>query len=160
MSTQPNVIDHGPLKFLRSHKDNKWNLLKNGVIALTGATFLAASVWIWIEPIAAGDVVMVLIKIALSFGLLSLGFVVINLLDMHEVTPMIQLDPMHRRLSVTEMGKRGEPLHTTHYLLDELKEVTISDNLMTARDSFGRQVVVVPVNDPVAEQAIREALAA
>jgi hypothetical protein len=73
---------------------------------------------------------------------------------------MIQLDPMRRRLSVTEMGKHGEALHTTHYMLDELAEITLNDNLLTARDFTGRQVVTVPVNDPEAVKAIRMALAA
>ncbi len=140
MSTQPNVISNGPMNFLKAQKDNKWNLLKNGVLALAGATFLAASVWVWVEPVAKSDVAMLLIKMALSFGLLCLGFIVMNLLDIHENVPMIQLDPMRRRLSVTEMGKHGEALHT--------------------RDFTGRQVVTVPVNDPEAVKAIRMALAA
>ena len=159
MSFQSNVVSSGPLKFLKAQKGNKWNLFKSGVIALVGTGFLAAAVWVWVEPVAAGDMAMLLIKMTLSFVLLSLGFVVINMLDVQENIPVIQLDPMRRRLSVTEFGKRGEPMHTTHYLLDELSEITMCDNLLTARDMTGRQVAVVPVNDPVAEQAIREALA-
>jgi hypothetical protein len=160
MSAQSNVISNGPWKFLKAYKGNKWNLLKNSVITLIGAAFLAASVWVWVEPVAAGDVAMLLIKMALSFGLLSLGFVVINMLDAHENIPVIELDPMRRRLSVTEFGNRGKPKHTTHYLLDELSEITMCDNLLTARDMTGRQVAVVPVHDPVAEKAIRKALSA
>ncbi len=158
MSAQSNVVPNGPWKFLKAYKGNKWNLLKNSVVTLIGAVFLAASVWVWVEPVAAGDVAMLLIKMALSFGLLSLGFVVINMLDSHENIPVIQLDPMRRRLSVTEVSKRGEPVHTTHYLLDELSEITMRDNLLTARDMTGRHIAVVPVYDAVAEKAIREAL--
>jgi len=159
MSTQQDVISNGSMKFLKAQKSNKWNLFKNGVVALAGVTFLASAVWVWIEPIMAGDVVMILIKITLSFGLLSLGFVAINLLDSPEISPQIEFNPVQRRLSVTELGKRGEPLHTTHYLLDELSEITLSDNLLTARDMTGRQIAVVPVNDPVVEKTIRKALA-
>lgn len=158
MTDLPNVMTNGPLKFLKAHNGNKWNLFKSGVITMAGATFLAASVWVWVEPVAAGDVAMILIKITLSFVLLSLGFVAINLLDDRENIPMIQLDPIRRRLSVTEVDKRGEPMHTTHYLLDELSEITMCDNLLTARDMTGRQIAAVPVNDPAAVKAIRQAL--
>jgi len=158
MSFQSNVISDGPLKFLKAHKGNKWKLFKNGVITLVGTIFLAAAVWVWVEPVAAGDVAMLLIKMTLSFVLLSLGFVVINMLDARENIPVIQLDPIRRRLSVTELGKHGEPLHTTHYLLDELSEIMMCDNLLTARDMTGRQVAIVAVHDPVVEKAIREAL--
>ncbi len=132
--------------------------LRNLAARVLGVTTLLSAIGVWLIPVMPGDAVMQLVKLALSMSLLMGGITAVMALR-SVAGPEIQIDPKKRCLNVIERGAGGRVRHETSYRLDSLSELVLRDNLLTARDAFGRPVLALPVNDARAEAAIRAVLA-
>lgn len=134
------------------------NPVKRALLAGLGVATLLAALGVWVVPVDAGDTAMQLVKLVFSISMLVMGMLFVSALDNHQPEPEIHLDPAARKLRIVEVDKRGVARVAGDYSLDDLSDITLRDQHLTARDANGEQIVSVPVRNAAAERAIREAL--
>ncbi|MCZ4352969.1 hypothetical protein O4H61_10635 [Roseovarius aestuarii] len=134
------------------------NPLVTLVLKAVGVGCIAAAVGMWLIPVVPGDALMQLAKLLLS-ACMAAGGVMVFAGFRREAGPEVRIDTRQRRINVIEHDKRGNVLSNIDHDIDQLSEIVLRDNLLTARDQNGRQVIALPVTDPAIENALMAMLA-
>jgi hypothetical protein len=119
-----------------------------------GTALLLAALGIWAVP--AGDAAMQLIKLFVSLVMLGLGLGMMSSLDTEETLSEVHVDPVNRQLRVISTDDCGGRRLKEVYGLDNLSNVSLEGDTLTAFDAAGEQVLSIPVSDAETEQALRE----
>jgi len=123
-----------------------------------GSVLLLSAAGIWLVSTGANDAAMMLIKLVFSLSLFCAGAMCFSTLDPDDIAPEVQIDTERRQLRVIETGPDGRTRRVAVHALDDLAELSLRDQVLTARDFSGRQIVALPVNDRATERALRHAL--
>lgn len=132
-------------------------------IARMGARFfgvglIAAAFGLWVFPSNGADPAMMLIKLLFSIALFGAGMLGLYAARCPDRRPEVQIDPRARELRVLTPDHRGS--HEVEILrFDDLQELSLRDELLSARDMAGRLVVSIEVSRGGDERALRTALA-
>jgi len=134
------------------------HLIKVVVWRFLSVVSLLAAIGVWIVPSAPQDTLMPLIKLVFSVGFAGGALYFITAMP-QETTPEITIDPRNRRISMCEYDAKGTRRKEIVHDFDMLSDVVLRDGWLTAQDVDGRRVLSLPVRDPSAVAALREAFA-
>ncbi len=123
-----------------------------------GAVLVVSALGLWLVPVSEGDAGMQLIKLLISLVLLGLGAMFISSVDDRGVAPEIQIDTQARELRMLRAGMSGQMTVVTRHNFDSLTEVTLKDQLLTARRGAGETLFSIPVTNKHTEKALGAAL--
>lgn len=129
-----------------------WRALR----VICGTAILTAAFGLWLVPSEAADPAMMLIKLAMSLGMVWAGTLCLTAGGSEDDRPQIEIDTRARRLHVRKA--QAAPQQAAVYDLDELAELSLRDRVLTARDRDGRQIVSLALQDARTERTLREAL--
>jgi len=131
---------------------NEASVVNRSGRVLLGSALLISVVGLWVIPVEDGDSAMRLIKLLISVVLGALGAMFIGSASDNDALPEIQIDPGRGELRVVRNGE------VKAHRLDELTDVVLKDDLMTARSSTGELVLSLPISDHNTKRALRAAL--
>ena len=133
-------------------------LLRLG-LRLTGAGLLIAALGLWAVPSHDADPAMMLIKLLFAVGLFWAGTLALHAARRPDTRPEVIIDRAAREMRVFTPSVDAVPQVAVHRL-DDLRELSLRDGLLSARDSSGRLVVSFAVTGGKRnERALRKALA-
>jgi hypothetical protein len=146
-----------------SSKALRQSLQQAGTVNRSGRVFLGSvlaisALGLWLVPVADGDTGMRLIKILVSLVLLGLGAMFISSIDEAEALPEIQIDTQNRELRIMQLDKSCKQTLVARHKLDDLTEVSLKDQVLTAKSKTGETVISLPVRDAQTENALRSVL--
>ena len=163
MSALPEtVMPEGPLRPQARHdpfEDEDVAPLVHALLRGLGVAAVMAALGVWAVPLGAGDPAAQLGRLLVSVGLLLTGAVIFSNLR-SQSGPEVRIDQHARRLTILERGHGGGIRLEICHEIDALSEIVLRDGLLTARDGRGRPLLALPVENPEAEVAIRDLLAA
>ena len=155
------VMPSGPIAYqsvtdVGQAADTEHSIADLLILCLSWAAIISAF-GIWLFQSSPDDASMQLIKLAASVVLCAGG--IYGLVHGRaDEGPEIHLNPQSRQLIVIERGKDGQIRSEVSHDLDSLAEIVLQDRLLTARDAYGRALLMVPVKDAEAERSIRNML--
>ncbi|SLN14154.1 hypothetical protein ROG8370_00329 [Roseovarius gaetbuli] len=158
----PRDFKHAPHSFhdstTTSEDKAKKTDLRRAAKGFLGSVLLLSAAGVWLVSAGANDAAMMLIKLVFSVSLFCVGAMCFSTLDPEDIAPEVQIDTKRRQLRVIETGIDGRTRRVAVHELDDLAELSLRDQVLTARDFSGRQIVALPVNDRATERALRRAL--
>ena len=131
--------------------------VRRNAMRIAGITALIAAAGLWLIPVVPGDGAMQLTKLALSMALAAGGAFLLPA-RASDAGPEVQIDTVARCLTIIEKDTQGRTLSETAYSVDTLGDLVMRDGLLTARDASGQPLIVLPVEDPSVEAALRSML--
>ena len=128
-------------------------------VVLRGLGFSAvlAAMGLWLIPVVPGDAMMQLVKVSLS-GLLVLVASRCWAALREPIGPTVTINPKTRTLTIIDFDIRGRVRMEASHSIDSLSEVILRDDLLTARDAYGRSLVTLPVSDSATKSALMKVL--
>jgi hypothetical protein len=118
-----------------------------------GVGCISAAAGMWLIPVASGDAVMQLTKLMMS-ACMAVGGVMMFSGSRRASGPEVRIDTRARRIIVIERDASGRIQSELTHDVDLLGEIVLRDNLLTARDAQGQQMIALPVRDPSVEKAL------
>ncbi len=132
--------------------------LRRAAKGFLGSVLILSSAGVWLVSTGGTDAAMMLIKLLFSLSLFCVGAMCFSTLDADDLAPEVQIDTKRRQLRVIETGLDGRTRRVAVHALDDLAELSLRDQVLTARDFTGRQIVALPITDRATERALRRAL--
>ena len=129
------------------------NTLRRGAMRCAAVGSLMAAAGLWLVPAVPGDALIQLFKLALS-ALLAMGGIAILMRTRRPDGPEVHVDTRDRRLTIIERDAKGIVRSERCHPIDELKEIVLRDNMLTARDAQGSALFTLPVTDPAIQAAL------
>ncbi|MBU2998330.1 hypothetical protein KO491_00670 [Roseovarius nubinhibens] len=121
-----------------------------------GVALIIAAAGVWLVPVAPGDGLMQMTKMLFSLAFVGLGLLGLTW-QVDAGLPDITIDPERREIRMTEFDAKGRVRSELSHRFDDLSDVVLRDDWLTARDGHGRLLVSLPVRDPRAVKALRAA---
>ena len=121
-----------------------------------GAALVFAAAGIWLLSVAPGDTIMQMGKLFISLTFLGAGLFGLTWQG-DAGLPDITIDPQKREIRKVEFDKTGQVRSEVVHSFDELSDVVLRDDWLTARDHNGRLLVSLPVRDHRVAFALRRA---
>ncbi|WP_324753634.1 hypothetical protein [Roseovarius sp. Pro17] len=156
-------MPEGPLRYQRKAPLQHVEISETGALRHTflrccGYASLMAAAGMWLVPVADGDTLMQLCKLALSATLAIGGVVVLSGLRSND-GPEVHIDTQTRLLTIVEKDAHGHVRSAVSHRIDALGEIILRDGLLTARCDAGQPLIALPVRDPAVEAALIAMLA-
>ncbi|HEY9040043.1 MAG TPA: hypothetical protein VIN05_13995 [Roseovarius sp.] len=129
------------------------NTLRRGALRCAAVGSLMAAAGLWLLPVVPGDALMQLFKLALS-ALLAMGGIAILVRTRRPDGPEVHVDTQARRLMIVERDAKGTVRSERCHPIDELQEIVLRDDMLTARDAQGGALLALPVTDPAIQAAL------
>ena len=130
--------------------------LRRAITTAGGAACVMAAMGLWAIP--SEDAAMQLMKLPVSAALFFGGLILFRGLREAEDQPEVQIDTARRQLRVFEYDRHGRAVLSACHDIDDLQDLSLSGQTLSARDANGNLVVSMPVPSRAAESRLRKLL--
>lgn len=127
--------------------------LRRAALRFAAVGSLAAAAGLWLVPAVPGDALMQVSKLALS-ALLAMGGIAVLTRTRRPGGPEVQIDTRDRRLTIIERDAKGHVTSRQCHAIDELTDVVLREDMLTARDAQGGALPALPVTDAEVRAAL------
>lgn len=156
VSVSDNCHDFDASQALRHSLRDASRVNRSGRVFL-GTVLILSGIGLWVVPVGAHDPAMQLIKLFLTLVLAGLGAMFISSISERKNAPEIAVDTKQGELRVSTTNRFSGRQNHKRYALATLSDVSLKDQMFSARDADGALVVSLPIRDKATENALRSA---